>query len=163
MPAYRSQYSVHKVVQLLGVHQAAALEDAHGELGDDGQVALEVLADDLAELFIVLERLDFLELAERVKGAVVQLVDLFDVSVRHHHVGELLHVADPMGDSVTDIEPQVSSWQQKELSAAVNIPDRELSPHVVCRADQSRLGQGAPKDHQLAQADGARLFGNPST
>ncbi len=81
------------------VHQPATLEDAHGELGDDGQVALEVLADDVAEVVIVLEGLYFFDLAKRVKGVVVEVVDVVDVGVRDDDVGELLHVAEAMCDS----------------------------------------------------------------
>lgn len=96
---YRSKNDIHEVIQLFGVHEAAALEDAHGELGDDGQVAFEVLADDLAELFIVLQRFDFWNFAKGVKRIVVELVDFFDVWVCYNHVGELLHVTDPMRNS----------------------------------------------------------------
>lgn len=53
------------------VHQPATLEDAHGQLGYDGQVALEVVADDFAKLVIVFERLDLLELSKLVKRLVV--------------------------------------------------------------------------------------------
>lgn len=100
LQTYRSKNDIHKVIQLFGVHQAAALEDAHGELGDDGQVAFEVLADDLAELFIVLQGFDFFKLAKGVKRLVVELVDFFDVWVCYNNVGELLHVTDPMRNSV---------------------------------------------------------------
>jgi hypothetical protein len=93
------------VVQLFWVHKAAALEDAHCELGDDGQVALEVLSDDGAELVIVFQSFDLFELAKCVKGIVVELVDFFDVSVRYDDVGELLHVADAMRYSVAGISP----------------------------------------------------------
>lgn len=91
------------MVQLFWVHKAAALEDAHCELGDDGQMALEVLGDDGAEFVIVFQSFDLFKLAKCVKGIVVELVDFFDVPVRYDDVGELLHVADAMRDSVGSI------------------------------------------------------------
>ena len=96
------------MVQLLGIHQAAALENAHGQLGDDGQVALEILADDFAELFIVFERSNLLDLAESVKGVVVELVDFFNVAICYDDVGELLHVADAMRNSA-----DATAWVSK--------------------------------------------------
>lgn len=116
---YRSKNDIHKVVQLLGVHQAAALEDAHCQLGNDGQVALEVLADDLAELFIVLQGPDLLDLAKSVKGVVVELVDFFDVAVRYDDVRELLHVADSMRNSA-DATPGSATGRILELKSMVD-------------------------------------------
>lgn len=97
------------MIQLFGVHKAAALEDTHCELGNDGQVALEVLRDDGAEFVIVFQSFDLFKLAECVKGIVVELVDFFDVSVRYDDVGELLHVADAMRYSVGSISPRSAS------------------------------------------------------
>lgn len=157
------------MVQLFWVHKAAALEDAHCKLGDDGQVALEVLGDDGAEFVIVFQGFDLFELAECVKGIVVELVDFFDVSVRYDDVGELLHVADAMRNSVGSISSRSASprqgkrWLANRIRAHGSyIPDWKLGAHVVGRAYQSRLGQRASKDHQLAQADWARLLCNPS-
>lgn len=149
------------MIQLFGVHQAAALENAHGELGDDGQVALEVLTDDLAELFIVFQGFDFFKLAKGVKRLVIELVDFFDVWVCYNNVGELLHVTDPMRNSIGCISQLASSNEQNENHDG--IPDWKFRSNIVCRTYKSRLGQGASKHHQLAQADGACLFRNPST
>lgn len=111
---YRSKNDIHEMIQLFGVHQAAALENAHGELGDDGQVAFEVLADDFAELFIVLQGFNFFKLAKGVKRLVVELVDFFDVWVCYNNVGELLHVTDPMRNSIKCIPRlALSHWQNK--------------------------------------------------
>ena len=93
---HRSQNRIHEIVEILRVHEAAALEYPHGQLGYDGQVALEVLRDDLAEAVIVFEGLDLLEFAETVKGVVVEVVDIVYVGVRYDDVGELLHVAEAM-------------------------------------------------------------------
>lgn len=43
-----------------------------------------------------------------------------------------------------------------------HVPPRELCPHIVGRADQPLLVQGAAKDHELAEADGPRLLPNPA-
>lgn len=93
----RSQYGVHEAVELLRVHQVAALEDALGELGYDGEVAPEVLADELAQAIVVVERLDLLEAAEGVEGVVVEVVDMVDVAVGDDDVGEALDVAEAVG------------------------------------------------------------------
>lgn len=45
---------------------------------------------------------------------------------------------------------------------SANLPRRELSPYIVCGADESRLGQGAAKNHQLSQTDGTGLFCDPA-
>lgn len=42
------------------------------------------------------------------------------------------------------------------------LPDRQLGADVVCRADEARLGQGAPKDHELPQANRTSFSGDPS-
>lgn len=51
---YGSENGVHEFVECLGVHEPAALEDAHCQLGNHGQVALEVVADNVAQLVVVL-------------------------------------------------------------------------------------------------------------
>jgi len=61
-------------------------------------VGLEHGADDLAEAFIIIEGFDLLHFPKRVKGRVVQVVNFVDVWVRDDDVGQLLHVADPVGD-----------------------------------------------------------------
>lgn len=66
-------------------------------------MALEVLADDFAEVVVVLERLDLFELAKGVKGVVVEVVDVVDVGVRDDDVGKLLHVAEAVGDSAAHV------------------------------------------------------------
>jgi len=43
-----------------------------------------------------------------------------------------------------------------------SLPCGQLCPHIVGRADQPRLSQGAAEDHELAETDGAGFFGNPS-
>lgn len=43
-----------------------------------------------------------------------------------------------------------------------HVPPRELCPHIVGRADQPLLVQGAAKDHELAEADGPCLLPNPA-
>lgn len=43
-----------------------------------------------------------------------------------------------------------------------HVPPRELCPHIVGRADQPLLVQGAAKDHELAEADGPRLLPDPA-
>lgn len=57
---YRSENGVHEFVEILGVHEAAAFQDSHGQLRDDSQVALEIMSDNGAKLFIFLQRLDLL-------------------------------------------------------------------------------------------------------
>lgn len=136
---HRAQKGIHEAIQVVGGHEAAALEHAHGELGDDGQVGAQHLGELGAEALVVVEGLDLAHAAEQVEGVVVQLVDVVDVRVRHHRVREALHVPQPVRD-----------------------PRRQLRPHVVRRADQPRLRQRPPEHHQLPQADRPRFFGYPA-
>lgn len=76
-----------------------ALEDAHGQLGDHGQVRLEHLADYFAEALILLEGLDLFDLAEGLEGIVVQIVYVADVGVGDNAIGQLLHVPDAVRDA----------------------------------------------------------------
>lgn len=68
---YRFENGVHEFVEVGWVHEPAALENAHRQLGDHGQMALEGLGNDAAESVVVFDRLDLLDLAERVKRIVV--------------------------------------------------------------------------------------------
>jgi hypothetical protein len=126
-PTNGSEDGVHELVELCWVHEPVALEDAHSQLRNHRQMCLEHGAYCLAEVVIVLDRFDFLHFPERVEGVVIQVIDLVEVWVRDDDVGQLLHVPDPVGDS-----------------------RRQLSPDIVGRADQPRLGQGAAKHHELA-------------
>lgn len=60
-------------------------------------MGFEVLGDYLAELVVVVQRLDLLDLTEGVKGVVVEVVDVTYVRVLHDSVGEVLHVPDAVG------------------------------------------------------------------
>lgn len=86
MKTYRSQNCVHELVQVAGVHQSSTLKNAHGQLGYHGQMALKVMTDDFAQLVVVLERLDLLDLPKGIKGVVVQIVDFVNVTIRNDDV-----------------------------------------------------------------------------
>lgn len=97
---HRFQDGIHKLVHLFGVDKPLAFMDAHSQLRYDGQVLLEVLANDVAQVIVVVERLDLLDLAEGIEGVVVEIVDILDVRVRDDDVRQLLHISDSMGYSV---------------------------------------------------------------
>lgn len=63
-------------------------------------MALEVLADDIAHLVVVLQCLDLFDLAECVKGIVVEVIYSFHVGVRDDDPGQALHVPEAMCDAV---------------------------------------------------------------
>lgn len=100
---------------------------------------LQILANNLTEPVIIIQRLDLLHLAKRVKGVVVQVVHVVDVRIRDHHVGQLLHVPNPVG------------YTRGELGA-----------HVVGGGNEAGFGEGAAEDHELAEGDWAGFFGDPS-
>lgn len=104
---YRSEQGAHESVELLGGHEAAALEHAHGELGDDDEVGAQHAGELGAEAVIVVEGLDLAYAAEQVEGVVVELVDVADVRVRHHDVRKPLHVPQPVRDPRRQLRPHV--------------------------------------------------------
>lgn len=76
-------------------------------------MALEVIADEAAQLIVVLERLDLLQLAEGVEGVVVQIVNVVDVLVGDDDVGEALHVAETVSYSAGSSQQgvgEVDGW-----------------------------------------------------
>ena len=120
--AYRPQDGVHKLVEVTCGHEVAALEDAHGQLGDNRQVGLKGLADDVAEHVVVVERLDLLDLAEHVKGVVVQLVDGADVRVGHDGVGQLLDVSNAMREPGVSVGKHArETTRQKDKSSTYRV------------------------------------------
>lgn len=68
---HRSKNGIHELVQGLFVHEVTALYYSHGELRDDGEVGLEVLAYGLAKLVVLLEGVDLLDLSEGIEGVVI--------------------------------------------------------------------------------------------
>ena len=150
---------VHELVQLCRGHETIAFENAHSQLGNHRQMGFEHGSYRLAKAVIVLERLDVLHFPKCVEGIVIQIVHLVYVWVRDDDVGQLLHVADPVSD------PGWESLVSRTSCIVVeegHLPRWQLCPHIVGRADQPRLGQGAAKHHKLAQADGAGFLCDPS-
>jgi hypothetical protein len=91
--SYRSQHSSHKLVRLLGLHEAAHLEHANGQAGYYGRVLGQGLLEYLAVVFIIFERADLGHATKALKGAQVRFVHMCEVRVRYYDVGKRLYVA----------------------------------------------------------------------
>jgi hypothetical protein len=98
--SYRSQHGGHELVRLLGLHEAAHLEHADGQAGYHGRVFGQRLLQQLAVLFVVVERLDLGHATEALKGSQVRLVYVGEVRVGHDDVGQRLDVAQTVGKPV---------------------------------------------------------------
>lgn len=99
MGAYAAQERVHEPIQLLGGEKLAALQHAHCEAGDDGEVLLERGLDDGAEAIVVFDGFELGNGAECFEGFVVELVHVREVLVGYDYVWELLHVADAVREA----------------------------------------------------------------
>lgn len=100
---------------------------------------MQHLGDLLAKAVIILGSFDLFNAPKAVEGGIVELVYIANMGVGDDYIGQALHITDSMGDS-----------------------GRELGSNIVRGAHQSRLGQGAPKHHQLSQADRPSFLGYPS-
>lgn len=85
---------------MLWIHEVSTLENTHGQFWNDRQMLLEFLVHLFAEGLIVLQSLDLTYPPETLKRLVVHFVYLTYIGVRDNHVGERLHVSDPVGQPV---------------------------------------------------------------
>jgi hypothetical protein len=95
--SYRSQHGVDELVRLLGPHQGAYLEHANGQPGYDGGMLPQRLFQHLAVLVVVIERANFWDATEALKGAQVQLVDVGEVRVGDDDIRQRLDVTQTVG------------------------------------------------------------------
>jgi hypothetical protein len=96
---YRSQHRRHKLVCLLGLHQAAHFQHADGQARYHGGMLGQGFFQHLAVLLVVLQRPNLGHFSEALKSSQVRLVDVGKVRVCYHDVGQGLDVTQAVGKS----------------------------------------------------------------
>ena len=113
---YGSQQSVHKLVRLLGLHEALTFNDCHGKLWYDSQMFLQCLTypisirsrrrevrddlcNNLAVSVVVVDSLDLAHSSKGLEGSVIELVDVGHVRICDNNIWQGLHISQPVGES----------------------------------------------------------------
>ena len=96
--AYRSQHGVHKFICLVGLHEAAHLQDANGQPRYHSRMLLERIFEYLTIPIIILERADLGNATKALEGSKIELVHVGEMGVCNNNIRQRLHVAQTVRD-----------------------------------------------------------------
>lgn len=156
LQTYRSQERVHQPVHLVRWKQVTALQDTGCQVGDHDKMLLQHLAQDITKSIIIFQAADLGDDTESLESFIVQFVYERQMWIGDNNIGQLLYISQAVR------ETGVMLVDSSCPSRVENLPSGQFRPHVVRRADKSRLSQGTAEERQLSETDGANFTLRPS-